>query len=803
MLDRLLKPFAPEHQRSGWRAWCWLLFFFLAPVAYWLAGVIQRPALAGGLSLISPEVAMETARRVAREQKVNVEGWSLSIKTAEVELQRFADDPGFQRLSPEVRRFLPLAAIHVVHYDLSQDNWMLVRIRPDGSLAGFRLSPGLAGAKRGISEEEARELAWTALSSVGRPMELKKGDSEVEPGATPETRRFRWQMSLPQFPVARLTFQVDVAGDRLMEVQAQHEIDPAALAARSEANSPLNLLRALVTIFLVTFGIYRFARRSIEKEVAYGRCLILAAGVVLTMVAQTLLVSGLWVVEVPPEQLTKSLLPVLLAFGAVSVVVQAVILALSYGAWEGDLREIYAGKLTSLDSLLTGRWASANVGRSVIFGMASAAWALLAYVAAQPLFSSAAPRVSTEMTKLGYAPRAWLALLLSEPLAAMMIVILGLALPLMAANHFIANRRWRRLTVIAATVVGASISGGLDFSRPWGVWNTLVCAALMMASFWLGDFLAAIVALNLFSAGLTVVSLSAVLSGWSGTGRLVVGIGAFTALAALWALWRGRWVTDVEVRPKYAERIMERLNLQAEVSAAREAQLRLLPAEVPQVPGFSLAAACTPAREVGGDFYDFFPMSRGRLGILVAEGGSTGLASALTIGLAKGFLLNAAANDWTPGEALRRLRPVLGGAVKDTIERLGLGYAILDPAVGQFRFARFGQHPVVFETTAGDGAREVDLLGVAEAEFVGERSVLLRPGASVLMVTDGIEKRLRLRGHGGLAKWLSSRGASPPEWLQNDLLSDAGARDADLDDDLTMVVLRAHQPEAVVQEGVA
>ena len=457
-----------------------------------------------------------------------------------------------------------------------------------------------------------------------------------------------------------------------------------------------------------------------------------------------------------------------------------------------------------LDALLTGRPFSANVGRSVLFGMAAAGWAVLAYMAAQPAFGSRVPRISQQMLNLAFAERGWLGLLLNEPASAFFLCTLGLLVPLMLANRFIAQRRLRRGAVLALSFIGASIAG-LDFARPWTVWYVALCSVLLLSSFWVGDFLAAVVAINLFGVSHAVLALSSVIGGWFGTALLIMLVALFTAIFALAATYKGRWLADADVRPKYAERLMERLELQAEVAAAREAQLRLLPAHLPEVPGFSLAASCTPAREVGGDFYDFFPLGSGRLGILVAEGGSTGLASALSIGLAKGFLLHAATHDWAPGEALRRLRPVLGRAVKGTIERLGLGYAILDPHACQLRFARFGQHPRLLECAPGQPPRDIEILGRAEADFVGERTIALAPGTTLVLATDGIDTRLQRRGVApNLAHWLANRSAIvSAAALQADLLQQAGAGDADLNDDLTVVILRCEAAVPAAREGVA
>src|SRR5207248_10259744 len=115
---------------------------------------------------------------------------------------------------------------------------------------------------------------------------------------------------------------------------------------------------------------------------------------------------------------------------------------------------------------------------------------------------------------------------------------------------------------------------------------------------------------------------------------------------------RGREYRDEEVRPLYARHIAERQLLEAEMAAAREAQLHLLPKSVPNIAGLSISAACIPARIVGGDFYDFFPLANNRLGVFIAEGSNRGVGSALNIALAKGFLMHTVRRNLSPHEVL-------------------------------------------------------------------------------------------------------------------------------------------------------
>src|SRR5206468_3186869 len=132
--------------------------------------------------------------------------------------------------------------------------------------------------------------------------------------------------------------------------------------------------------------------------------------------------------------------------------------------------------------------------------------------------------------------------------------------------------------------------------------------------------------------------LAVLSSSWLEMGVAVGVIGLGVLAVEAWAVLRGREYREDEVRPVYAGNMVERQAMQAELAAAREAQLHLLPKSAPPIDGLTISASCIPARIVGGDFYDFYPLGDGRLGIFIAEGGNRGIGSALNIALAKGFL---------------------------------------------------------------------------------------------------------------------------------------------------------------------
>ena len=139
----------------------------------------------------------------------------------------------------------------------------------------------------------------------------------------------------------------------------------------------------------------------------------------------------------------------------------------------------------------------------------------------------------------------------------------------------------------------------------------------------------------------------------------------------------------------------ERERLKAEFGVARRAQENLLPASAPQLPGFGIAALCHPARECGGDLYDFIPLADDKLGIVVADVSGKGVPAALYMTLTKGLLRSVSEEHSDPGEILRVVNKHLYEVCKRKVF-VTLFFAVLDPATKTLTYARAGHNPPVW-----------------------------------------------------------------------------------------------------------
>src|SRR5712691_2394368 len=190
----------------------------------------------------------------------------------------------------------------------------------------------------------------------------------------------------------------------------------------------------------------------------------------------------------------------------------------------------------------------------------------------------------------------------------------------------------------------------------------------------------------------------------------------------------------------YEEARENERRLRSDLDTAREIQRQLLPTGAREVPGLDLAAGYVPARELGGDFYDFLPYGQGRLGFALGDVSGKGAAAALygslAIGTVREIVVDHARD---PGYMLALLNRRLNGARLDA-RFIALLFAVYDAPTRKLTLANAGApYPLLVR----DGqVQEIRLEGVPlglfpEAKY-DEMTVDLRPGDVALFASDGI-----------------------------------------------------------------
>jgi sigma-B regulation protein RsbU (phosphoserine phosphatase) len=243
----------------------------------------------------------------------------------------------------------------------------------------------------------------------------------------------------------------------------------------------------------------------------------------------------------------------------------------------------------------------------------------------------------------------------------------------------------------------------------------------------------------------------------------------------------------------------ERLNRELEI--AREVQERLFPQRLPTVPGLDYWAECRPAREVGGDYYDFLELPGGKLGIAIGDISGKGIGAALMMANLEACLRGQAPSAQSLPELIRRVNRMIYEA-SSANRYATFFYAEYDPQIRTIRYVNAGHNaPVVLRPSGAEccvfrweaGGAVIGLLPDTQYE---QGCFELEPGDLIVLYTDGASESMNAQdeewGEEGLiacAKECCGRSARD---ALNTLMSAAVAfaAGAPQHDDMTLVLLR-------------
>jgi len=187
--------------------------------------------------------------------------------------------------------------------------------------------------------------------------------------------------------------------------------------------------------------------------------------------------------------------------------------------------------------------------------------------------------------------------------------------------------------------------------------------------------------------------------------------------------------------------IIAKEKLEKELQLAAGIQISILPKQVPDLPGFDFGAFMDPARAIGGDFYDLFRIDEHRVGILIGDVADKGVPSALFMARVHALISAEAFHCDHPGEVLRRVNHYLFSRDETDLFITGI-YGMLDNRSGEFSYARAG-HEIPLLHEAGQGSRPIpggrgQPLGILDPILLDEQSVIIPPGGSLILFSDGM-----------------------------------------------------------------
>jgi serine phosphatase RsbU (regulator of sigma subunit)/ketosteroid isomerase-like protein len=188
------------------------------------------------------------------------------------------------------------------------------------------------------------------------------------------------------------------------------------------------------------------------------------------------------------------------------------------------------------------------------------------------------------------------------------------------------------------------------------------------------------------------------------------------------------------------QEIGERERVEQELRVARRIQQASLPKEVPQLEGWQISPYYQPAREVGGDFYDFHLLSEGRLGVVVGDATGKGVPAALVMSTTCSMLqaVSEALDSISPGEVLSRVNETLVDRIPQNMF-VTCFYGVLDPKSATFTYANAGHDlPYLWHGGAEELRARGMPLGLMPEMSYEQKEIVLEPTDSALLYSDGL-----------------------------------------------------------------
>jgi sigma-B regulation protein RsbU (phosphoserine phosphatase) len=245
--------------------------------------------------------------------------------------------------------------------------------------------------------------------------------------------------------------------------------------------------------------------------------------------------------------------------------------------------------------------------------------------------------------------------------------------------------------------------------------------------------------------------------------------------------------------------------MEEELNVGRNIQMSMVPLDFPAYPDhdeFDLHALLKPAREVGGDFYDFFLVSQDELCVVVGDVSGKGVPAALFMAVTRTMMKTRASDDSSPASIMTAVNDELSADNSESMF-VTLFLGIFNIRTGEFRYTNAGHNLPYIKRVSGE-IETIEQLhgpiaGAVEGLAYKQDSLILQPGDLLLMFTDGVSEAMdagsNLFGEQRIIDFLTNMVGSEPKDTV-DGLADAVDVYADKEpqfDDITILALRCNQ----------
>ncbi len=250
---------------------------------------------------------------------------------------------------------------------------------------------------------------------------------------------------------------------------------------------------------------------------------------------------------------------------------------------------------------------------------------------------------------------------------------------------------------------------------------------------------------------------------------------------------------------------LEQKAREQELSLATRIQASLLPSDIPDILGFDVAHHYAPAREIGGDYFDFLRIDEERVGVAIADVSGKGVPAALIMTMTRSLLRMAARAEVSPARTLEKVHRFLTPDMSPGMF-VTMVYLVIDEATREARLVRAGHNAPLYFTKGLSKVLELNPRGLGlgihreGARFTSALSVQkisFHPGDVLLTYTDGIvegkDKHGRDYTETRLKEVLAAKACLSAEGIAQAILQDLQrhSRGAEPSDDITLIVIKA------------
>jgi len=663
---------------------------------------------------------------------------------------------------------------------------------------------------------EASSIVYEYLSQ--QEIDLNRFEDEIYTCQELENRTdhiYQWrQRSESDQSFVELTIQVQ--GDEVGSFRITYRIpEQAAVSIKRQSGNEYfmdTVVSIAVLFFIGLISLVIFLKKYHEGEVEVRTAGILFLVIWISFICQALLRFRESATAITVDELSNDGVALFIVILMI-LIVRPLLSIFGITAWsvgESSGREKFSNKFTSLDSILNGKISTIHFARSTLQGY-FIGFTGLGIIGA--LFWVALTFFKCTTTIGGYSG------ILALPLPFFMPVFIGVSGSLLSEMIFrlFGNLLiYKHLNVKWISVVITALFWAFFVPGFWGITLSLypllyevviwfIIGLFFGIVFWKYDLLTVIMAnflimgvmqtLPLITCGANSLVIQGIIS------LALISLPAFLMISGF--IKKERFSFKVDLTPAHIRRITERVRMSRELEIARQVQMRLLPKKSPVIAGFEISGVCIPAKEVGGDYFDFIELGGSKLGIVIGDVSGKGVPAAIYMTLTKGIVQSHVDDEVSPCDVLTKVNNLLYKTIdKNTF--VSLFYAVLDVKKKTIRYSRAGHNPVIFFRSNDGSCLLLEPDGIALGlergdlfkQIIKEKELTLGKGDLLVFYTDGFSEAMNRKkeeyGEDRLRDIIIQNHEKSVSDIYNAVLQDIKkfVKDSPQNDDMTVIFIK-------------